>query len=42
MGASAVKWGIARTIALAWILTIPLAALIGFVVFAVIRVFIGY
>ena len=42
MGTSAVKWGIARTIALAWILTIPLAALIGFVAFAVIRVVIGY
>jgi PiT family inorganic phosphate transporter len=42
MGTSAVKWGIARTIALAWILTIPLAALIGFVSFAIIRVVIGY
>jgi PiT family inorganic phosphate transporter len=42
MGASTVKWGVARTIALAWILTIPLAALIGFVAFAVIRVVIGY
>jgi PiT family inorganic phosphate transporter len=42
MGTSAVKWGIARTIALAWILTIPLAALIGFVAFAIIRVIIGY
>ena len=42
MGTSAVKWGIARTIALAWILTIPLAALIGFVAFAIIRVVIGY
>jgi PiT family inorganic phosphate transporter len=42
MGTSAVKWGIARTIALAWILTIPLAALIGFVAFAIIRVMIGY
>jgi PiT family inorganic phosphate transporter len=42
MGASTVKWGVARTIAFAWILTIPLAALIGFVAFAVIRVVIGY
>jgi len=42
MGASTVKWGVARTIAIAWILTIPLAALIGFVSFAVIRVIIGY
>jgi PiT family inorganic phosphate transporter len=42
MGASTVKWGVARTIAFAWILTIPLAALIGFVAFAVIRVIIGY
>jgi PiT family inorganic phosphate transporter len=42
MGASTVKWGVARTIAFAWILTIPLAAIIGFVAFAVIRVIIGY
>jgi len=42
MGASTVKWGVARTIAFAWILTIPLAALIGFVAFTVIRVIIGY
>jgi PiT family inorganic phosphate transporter len=42
MGASTVKWGVARTIAFAWILTIPLAALIGFVSFAIIRVVIGY
>jgi inorganic phosphate transporter, PiT family len=42
MGASTVKWGVARTIAFAWILTIPLAAIIGFVAFAVIRVVIGY
>ena len=33
MGASTVKWGVARTIAIAWILTIPAAALIGFVSF---------
>jgi len=42
MGSSAVKWGVARSIAIAWILTIPLAALIGFVSFAIIRVIIGY
>lgn len=41
-GASAVKWGVARTIAWAWILTIPISAFIGFVAFAVIRVFVGY
>ena len=42
MGTSAVKWGVARSIAIAWILTIPISALIGFVSFAVIRVIIGY
>jgi len=42
MGSSAVKWGIARSIAIAWILTIPLAAIIAFVAFAIIRVVIGY
>ena len=42
MGSSAVKWGVARSIAIAWILTIPLAAFIGFVAFAIIRVIIGY
>ncbi|MCJ7742869.1 MAG: inorganic phosphate transporter [Methanoregula sp.] len=42
MGASTVKWGVARSIAIAWILTIPISALIGFVAFAVIRVIIGY
>jgi inorganic phosphate transporter, PiT family len=42
MGTSAVKWGVARSIVIAWILTIPISALIGFVTFAVIRVFIGY
>jgi PiT family inorganic phosphate transporter len=41
-GASTVKWGVARSIMIAWILTIPISALIGFVAFAVIRVFIGY
>jgi PiT family inorganic phosphate transporter len=42
MGASTVKWGVARTIVWAWVLTIPVSALIGFVAFAVIRVIIGY
>jgi inorganic phosphate transporter, PiT family len=42
MGASTVKWGVARTIAIAWILTIPIAAFIGYVAFAIIRVVIGY
>jgi PiT family inorganic phosphate transporter len=41
MGASTVKWGVARSIALAWILTIPISALIGFVAFAVIRLVVG-
>jgi inorganic phosphate transporter, PiT family len=42
MGTSTVKWGVARSIMIAWILTIPISALIGFVSFAVIRVVIGY
>lgn len=42
MGTSTVKWGVARAIAWAWILTIPISAIIGFAVFAVIRVVIGY
>lgn len=42
MGTSTVKWGVARTIMWAWILTIPISGLIGFVTFAVIRVVIGY
>ena len=42
MGASTVKWGVAHAIVWVWILTIPISALIGFVSFAVIRVFIGY
>jgi PiT family inorganic phosphate transporter len=41
MGASTVKWGVARSIMFAWILTIPVSALIGFVSFAVIRIFVG-
>jgi PiT family inorganic phosphate transporter len=42
MGTSTVKWGVARTIMWAWILTIPISALIGYAAFAVIRVIIGY
>ncbi|MGD0080786.1 MAG: inorganic phosphate transporter [Methanoregula sp.] len=42
MGTSTVKWGVARRIMWAWILTIPVSALIGFAAFAVIRVVIGY
>jgi PiT family inorganic phosphate transporter len=42
MGTSTVKWGVARSIMTAWILTIPVSALFGFVTFAVIRVIIGY
>ncbi|MDP3564182.1 MAG: inorganic phosphate transporter [Methanoregula sp.] len=41
MGASTVKWGVARSIALAWIMTIPISALIGFVTFMVIRLIVG-
>jgi len=41
MGASTVKWGVARSIALAWILTIPISALIGFVAFVGIRLIVG-
>jgi len=37
---SAVRWGIARNILWVWILTIPISALIGFVVFKVIELFI--
>lgn len=42
MGSSTVKWGVARSIMFAWILTIPISALIGFGVFAIVRVIIGY
>jgi len=41
MGISTVKWGVARTIMWAWILTIPISALIGFAAFAVIRIIVG-
>jgi inorganic phosphate transporter, PiT family len=42
MGISTVKWGVARRILWAWILTIPVSAGIGFAAFTVIRVVIGY
>jgi PiT family inorganic phosphate transporter len=42
MGASTVKWGVARSIMFAWIMTIPISALIGYGVFVIIRVIIGY
>ena len=41
MGASTVKWGVARSIMIAWILTIPVSALIGYAAFQVIRIVIG-
>jgi PiT family inorganic phosphate transporter len=37
---SAVRWGIARNIVWVWILTIPISAVIGFVAFKVIQLFI--
>jgi PiT family inorganic phosphate transporter len=42
MGASTVKWGVARNIMWAWVLTIPISAAIGFAAFMAIRVVIGY
>jgi inorganic phosphate transporter, PiT family len=42
MGISTVKWGVARRILWAWILTIPVSAGIGFAAFSLIRVVIGY
>jgi hypothetical protein len=36
-GTSAVKWGMARSIIWAWILTIPISALIGYVSFSLIH-----
>jgi PiT family inorganic phosphate transporter len=42
MGISTVKWGVARRILWAWILTIPVSAGIGFAAFTVIRLVIGY
>ncbi|OPX63629.1 MULTISPECIES: inorganic phosphate transporter [unclassified Methanoregula] len=41
-GSSTVKWGVARNILWAWILTIPVSAAIGFTAFEIIRVAIGY
>jgi PiT family inorganic phosphate transporter len=37
---SAVRWGIARNIVWVWILTIPISALLGFVAFKIIQLFI--
>ena len=42
MGTSTVKWGVARRIVWAWILTIPISALIGYAAFLGIRLVIGY
>ncbi|MDD1673045.1 MAG: inorganic phosphate transporter [Methanomicrobiales archaeon] len=41
MGTSMVKWGVARSIVWAWILTIPVSAVIGFIALFVIRLFVG-
>jgi PiT family inorganic phosphate transporter len=41
-GSSTVKWGVARSIVFAWIMTIPISAIIGFATFAIVRVIIGY
>ncbi|ABS55280.1 phosphate transporter [Methanoregula boonei 6A8] len=41
MGASTVKWGVARSIMIAWILTIPISALIGYGAFQAIRLVVG-
>jgi PiT family inorganic phosphate transporter len=41
MGASTVKWGVARSIMIAWILTIPISALIGYAAFQAIRIVVG-
>jgi len=41
MGTSTVKWGVARSIMIAWVLTIPISALIGFIAFVVIRLIVG-
>jgi PiT family inorganic phosphate transporter len=42
MGTSTVKWGVARSIIIAWVLTIPVSAIIGFAAFMIIRMMIGY
>lgn len=41
MGISTVKWGVARSIIWAWVLTIPISAAIGFVAFTAIRLITG-
>lgn len=41
-GSSTVKWGVARSIMFAWIMTIPISALIGYATFAIVRMVIGY
>jgi len=38
---SAVRWGVARRIVWAWVLTIPASALVGAVTFSVIRMFVA-
>ncbi|MDD1678933.1 MAG: inorganic phosphate transporter, partial [Methanomicrobiales archaeon] len=38
MGTSMVKWGVARSILWAWILTIPVSSVIGYVAFFVLRI----
>jgi PiT family inorganic phosphate transporter len=40
MGTSTVKWGVARNIVWAWILTIPISASIGFLTFLAVRMLI--
>jgi PiT family inorganic phosphate transporter len=37
---SAVRWGVARNIVWVWILTIPISALLGFVAFKIIQIFV--
>jgi len=41
MGTSTVKWGVARSIMIAWILTIPVSALIGYGAFQALRLVVG-
>ena len=36
-GAGSVRWSVARSIVIAWILTIPISAAIGYAVFSVMR-----
>jgi len=42
MGVNTVRWNVARTLVWAWILTIPISAVIGYATFTVIRTIIGY